>query len=441
MSLPKLAKPAGRSSKGRSGTGKTESLELVIDDVAMTGEGVAHLPNGDAVFVKGTIAGERILADVGAGRPRRGTLLQLLEPSATRVVPPCPEVVRCGGCDFMHLSAFAREDWHRRHATRALSSALTKLGVELPAPTYHAPLRELGYRMRARLHIVGNGSIVRVGYRGARSHELVAVSACAVLSPELAPVLQTLPAILAGARGEGEATVAVGRDNAPVFDLHWVGTLADSTFRALDAALGAHRLAGARIWLDRAREPLVAGDPRPVVLAADGQELTIAAGGFAQASDDAGAALARRVAELARATKPAKAVELFAGSGTLTVMLAREVGQLTAIERDEPAVLALRENLRQRGLDVRVRLADVDTVELAKVDLVVLDPPRGGAAKVVANLVKSRPKRIIYVSCNALTLARDLAVLVADRYRIEALDLFELFPQTSHVEVVCSLVR
>ena len=407
----------------------------------MTGEGVGHLPNGDAVFVPGTIAGERVLAEVGGGRPRRGTLLKLLEVSTTRVEPACPVVARCGGCDFMHLSPLAREDWHRRHTTRALTGVLAKLGVELPESTFHSAPRELGYRTRARLHVAANGRHVRVGYRGARTHELVPVSECVVLSAELAPILSELQEILASSRGEGDANVALGHGRMRVFDLRWTGILADSAFRALDAAIRDKRLAGARIWLDGAREPLVAGDPRPVVVAADGLELAVAAGGFAQASDDAGAALARRVAEIASATKPAKAIELFAGSGTLTVMLAREVGQLTAIERDEAAVLALRGNLLARGLSVRVRLDDADVVDLPKVDLIVLDPPRGGAAAAVANLVKSRPKRIVYVSCNALTLARDLAVLVADRYRIESLDLFDVFAQTSHVEVVASLVR
>jgi len=419
-----------------------EPLELHIDDVAMTGEGVAHLANGDAVFVPGTIAGERLLAEVvGGGRPRRGKLVQLLAESETRVAPACPDVQRCGGCDFMHMSSVARETWHRRHALRALEGTLGKLGVTLPEPTVHAAPRDLGYRTRARLHVAANGRHIKVGYRGARSHEIVAVQTCVVLDEALAQFVPILPELLAGSRGDGEATIALGANRLPVVDLRFSGRLGDQVFGAIDEAVRVGRSAGARISLDGAREPLVFGDPRPVVRAADVRDLLVAAGGFAQASDAAGALLARRVAELARMAKPAKAIELFAGSGTLTVVLAREVGQLTAIERDENAVLAMRDNLRARGLDVKVRAEDAEALELPKVDLVVLDPPRGGATGAVQALVKARPKRIVYVSCNALTLARDLAVLVADRYRLESLDFFDVFPQTSHVEVVASLVR
>lgn len=417
------------------------TMDLVIDDVATTGEGVAHTADREAVFVPGTLDGERVRAAVAGGRPRRARLLEVLEPSPRRVEPVCEHATRCGGCDFMHLSADAQAEWHVRHVVRVLEPIVARRGVGLPSPVFHAARQALGYRTRARFHVRAFGRRVEVGYRPPRSHDLVDIERCVVLSPGLAPVLGELRALLASSRGEGEVSVALGAGGRPVLDVRFSGVLADAYFAGVERGCIEGRLAGARTWLEGAREPLVAGDPRPVVLSADGALLQVAAGGFAQASDDAGAALASRVAELASETRAERAIELFAGSGTLTVALARVVGELTAIEREEPAVAALRENLRARALSVKVRVGDADALPLPKVDLVVLDPPRAGAPGAVAAIAAARPKHVVYVSCNVATLARDLEPLLAARYRPRALDLFDLFPQTSHVEAVMALTR
>jgi 23S rRNA (uracil1939-C5)-methyltransferase len=413
----------------------------VIDDVALTGEGVAHLPSGDAVFVPGTLDGEQIRADVGGGRPRRGKLLEVLAPSPRRVSPECGVASRCGGCDFMHLAPQAQADWHVRHVVRTLESTLARRGVALPAPAFHAAPAPLAYRTRARVHLRASGRRAEVGYRPPRSHELLAVERCAVLAPSLEPALVELAELFAGSRGDGEATVALGHGAQRVYDVRFSGELADAYFAGIERGRREGRIAGARVWLEGAREPLVAGDPRPVVQAADGAPLIVAAGGFAQASDAAGALLARRVAELAVEARATRAVELFAGSGTLTVALARAAGELVAIERDEPAVAALHDNLRARALAVKVRVGDAETTPLPRAELVVLDPPRGGAVGAVRAIATTRPRRVVYVSCNVATLARDLETLVEARYRPTSLDLFDLFPQTSHVEVVVALER
>jgi len=431
-----------RARRGRPSRDPTgESLELVIDDLALTGEGVAHLPTGDAVFVPGTVDGERVRAVVGGGRPRRGRLLEVLAPSPRRVTPACALASRCGGCDFMHLAPEAQSDWHVRHVMRTLDSALARRGVALPAPALHAAPAPLAYRTRARLQLRTKGRRAEVGYRPTRSHELLPVEHCAVLAPALAPALAELAELFAGSRGDGEATVALGMEAKRVYDVRFSGVLADAYFSGVERALRDGRVVGVRTWLDGAREPLVAGDPRPVVVAVDGAPLVVAPGGFAQASDAAGAALARRVAELASEARATRAVELFAGSGTLTVALARVVDDLVAIERDEPAVAALRDNLLARALSVRVRVGDAETTPLPRADLVVLDPPRGGAVGAVRAIASLRPRRVVYVSCNVATLARDLETLVEARYRPTSLDLFDVFPQTSHVEAVVALDR
>jgi 23S rRNA (uracil1939-C5)-methyltransferase len=441
-------------------TWQPKPIDVDVHDVALTGEGVARLPTGETVLVAGAIAGERARVAPIAGSKRRVRLLAITAPSADRVEPPCPHVAACGGCDFMHFSDEARARWHLARVRGVLAHALG----DLPELALHRPVAPLGYRTRARLRVEGDGRRALVGYLGARSHGLVALDACAVLAPELAPAFAELADLLAPSRGEGEVRVALGLAAARraegdepsrktqgegdepahqqrVYELHWRGEIAPESMRRISAAISRGAVAGVRIWLPGARAPLCEGDARPVATGVDGMPLVLPPGGFAQAADPGGAALARRVAELARASSYQSAVELFAGSGTLTIALAREVAKLTAIERDEHAVAALRENLARRGLDARVRQDDAEAIALPKSDLVVLDPPRAGAPEACKRIARARARGVVYVSCSAATLARDLQVLTAGGYGLESVELYDLFPQTSHVEVVVSLRR
>jgi 23S rRNA (uracil1939-C5)-methyltransferase len=268
--------------------------------------------------------------------------------------------------------------------------------------------------------------------------------------------------VLAGSRGTGEAQIALGRVAgaqpagegarvAPVVDLSFRGELAPAAFAALDALVREGAWAGARVTLEGVTAPATFGDPRPVIDGADGAPLRVAEGGFAQPSDEGGRRLAARVAELA---SPAgqHVVELFAGSGTLSVLLARGAASFLGVEQHEPAVRAARENLAARGLPGKMVAADAEAHPLPKrADVVVLDPPRTGARGAARALAASRPRRVVYVSCDLPTLARDLAILCGGRgapappgegpLAVESIDLFELFPQTSHVEAVVALGR
>ena len=134
--------------------------------------------------------------------------------------------------------------------------------------------------------------------------------------------------------------------------------------------------------------------------------------------------------------------ELHAGSGTLSVGLAKDAASFSSIESASPAVQCAKENFALRGLSGKLRVSDADALAIpAGLDLVVLDPPRQGARKVCENIARARPKKVVYVSCDPATLARDLEVLGAANYVAERVLTLELFPQTSHVETVVALTR
>jgi 23S rRNA (uracil1939-C5)-methyltransferase len=169
--------------------------------------------------------------------------------------------------------------------------------------------------------------------------------------------------------------------------------------------------------------------------------MRLAAGGFAQPSDAGAALLSARVRALADCNDQ-RVVELFAGSGTLSIGLAADARELSTTELDPAAVECARENLALRGLEARIAVGDAEARELkGKPDVVVLDPPRTGAPRAAASIAAHKPRRVVYVSCEASTLARDLVPLVAAGYGIKALELVELFPQTSHFETIALLER
>jgi 23S rRNA (uracil1939-C5)-methyltransferase len=173
----------------------------------------------------------------------------------------------------------------------------------------------------------------------------------------------------------------------------------------------------------------------------DGEWLVGPAGGFAQANDAVAACLYERVIEWAR-PKGARVLELYAGSGHFTVGLARSAREVRAVEIDQSAVQAGRENLKRRGLKARwVAGASEDYANSKGFDSVVLDPPRTGARDALSSLILGASPRVVYVSCDTATLGRDLAELGRGGYRVEAASALDMFPQTAHLESVVLLVK
>jgi 23S rRNA (uracil1939-C5)-methyltransferase len=457
--LKRSAQNTGRPRRHGSGRVAAAEIgtqrELTIAGLAPGGLGIAR-DEGRVVLVAGAAPGDRVLARIAGGGAAR--VLRVIDAGPDRVAAACEHVGTCGGCDWMHLAGDARRREAARIAREVIAHALGRAPGELPEPRVHAAARELGYRTRARFAVRAEPRGVRVGFRAAASRDLVAIDRCVVLDEGLSGVAAALKRALQGARGDGEAQAALGRTaiglRAPVVELAWRGELPGAVFGALDALVREGTWAGARVLLEGASEPSTFGDPRPVLDGPDGAALVVAEGGFAQPSDEGGRALAQRVAALA---SPAgqHVVELFAGSGTLSVLLAREAASFLGVEQHEPAVRAARANLAARGLAGKLVAADAEEHAIpARTDVVVLDPPRTGARGAAAALASSRAQRIVYVSCDAATLARDLAVLCggpgggrgarpagAGRWAVASLDVFELFPQTSHFETVVLLRR
>jgi 23S rRNA (uracil1939-C5)-methyltransferase len=329
---------------------------------------------------------------------------------------------------------FLDDEGQRRAREHLLEATVIRtLGRRSPREValHEAPSRER-YRTRARLAFSGKQGLV-VGYRRPRSHQIEGVSRCLVLAPALELLLNRLGAWLQDTRGEGEISLALGRQGRPVIELKWTrGEPPASLFASLERAVREEELAGALVWSEGARSPAVVGDPTAWTEGADGEPLEVPA--FAQAHPGVAAQIVEHLRRLVGQGRPS-VVELFAGAGTFTVILAPGNPSYVAVEESQGSCEAARRNLERRGLDhVRVQQADASTWKIPpKTSLVILDPPRTGARAVAETLASSSVGEVLYVSCDPATLARDLSILTESRY--------DLFPQTSHLEVVAHLRR
>ncbi len=323
-----------------------------------------------------------------------------------------------------------------------VADEMHRAGVPVPEILSHPADQTLRYRARARLAILATPRGIVVGFRAPRSHRVVPVDTCRVLVPELDEARGELAAWLAGSAGSGEASLCRGQGGRPAVHLAWEGTLAPRVFAHAQEQVDRGHWAGVSILLDGATAPATFGDARGVTTGGDGLPLLVPAGGFMQAHAQMNATLVRHVDAIA-AIDGEPVLELFAGSGNFTVALARRTEGLEAVEQSAAAVEAARENLRVRGLKARLHVGDAEGAKVRPgVRTVVLDPPRTGARGAAERIAASRVRSVVMVSCDPATLARDASILLrAGRFILERLDVFEMFPCTSHVEAVALFRR
>lgn len=402
----KHARPRVRGAKstGREPSVPAETLDLAIDSLAAGGDGVGRAPDGRVVFVPLTAPGDRVRVALHERRSRfsRGRLMELLEAGPDRIAPLCPEFGRCGGCAWQHVDYPAQ----LRAKTQILADALERLaGLSLPEPISITPSPSpFAYRARSRVLHVGG----KVGFRKLRSNAVCAVDRCPVLT---APVERALAQLAA---------------EPPTADGEWELAAGDAEVRCVSLATG-----------DGPRIALTVGDDR----------LQVSPGVFYQANPELLTPIARAVAAAAGSGR--HGVELFAGAGFLTLGLARQFARVTAVESHPAAVSDLIENLRTaraENVDVvasRVEDAfDVAPLADARPDVVVLDPPRSGLpGGVTEAMIRAEPERIVYLSCDPATLARDLKAFAAAGYSLGGITAFDLFPQTAHVEALALISR
>ena len=409
-------------------------LELTVDSLAAGGDAVGRGDDGRVVFVPGAAPGERVRVRLVEEHKQfaRGALLAVLAPSADRVDPPCPlfRDRTCGGCVWQHVAYPAQAVAKQASVASALRRTIGD-GMELaPITTPVAPYR---WRRRARLHWVrtANSDAAMVGFFAPRSRRVTPVPACPQLEPALEAALPSLHAVLApGLFQKGEVDMLCD----PAGQVQ-VAVRGPCRARAAEALVGQGGVVG--VILGRQVFGAAALEIEP------GQWAQ--ADRFAQPSRAGNAALIAAVDRASQPREGAHILELYAGSGNLTRTLLDGAASVLAVDT-RPGRQIGHPRLRWQVGPVEEVVADLvgrgaggAAAERAALDLVVLDPPREGARAALDSIAALGAPRLVYVSCDPATLARDLDRLAVHGYRAILAEPIDLMPQTAHVEVVVGL--
>ena len=412
-----------------------------IDSIAAGGEGVGRLADGRVVFVHRTAPGD--LAEVALTERRdrwaRGRLLRVLEPSPERRDAPCPHYARCGGCTLEHMEYPAQ----LRAKARIVSDALTRIGgVPTEPPEVVPSPREFRYRNRVSFALRRGGSgRVEAGFHAIGEPDaLVDIGGDCLLPEE--PISRVWDAIRASwgpdARllPSGERLRLTLRSTAS----GEVSLLVEGGFTPGRPEELMERVPGLVAVWHRPREAspeLIAGAPGlPETWGDETVELSGTA--FLQVNREAAALLEAHVLERAGDVAGLRVVDAYCGVGLHARRFARDGARVVGIELDPQAVEAAIAAAPPGAEFVKGPVEALIRAHLPA-DLVILNPPRAGIAPEVADaLVAARAERILYVSCNPATLARDLKRL-APAYTLAGVRSFDLFPQTAHVESVAEL--
>ncbi|MFO7561301.1 MAG: RsmD family RNA methyltransferase [Enhygromyxa sp.] len=437
----------------------TKAAHIVeIRDLAHGGAGVGRVVDSEesrVCFVEGALPGERVRVALDAEHKRwlRGHVLEVLTPAPERVEPPCPIADRCGGCSWQHVDPAAQARFKGQIVAGQLRR-ITKSADHEP-PVVPSP-KPLGYRRRARVHYrreaQAEGGLV-LGFFGHRSHEIVDNRRCIVLEPALDWAVQQLRRWVEHLPDRGEVhgltngtEVVLGLPGvrhspeleAAIRELIEGSASGESPGILVGVQLrgGRERVGVGRTWLE-----LDAHGPLPPVVQGPFT--------FSQAQAGQNAALVEHVVAMAR-PQDRRVLELHAGVGNFTRALARVAKRVWTVDGDREAVASLQRSVERWGLSINPKRGQAEIL-LGKLaagkrhyDVVVCDPPRAGIGEQAArDLIRVATRRIVYVSCDPATLARDLAVMTAEGSPFDLVDLrvFDMMPMTAEVEVVAVLER
>lgn len=428
----------------------------VIQSLDHEGRGFTRV-DGKAVFVDGALPGETVEYRIVRQRPSYdlAELERVVKPSGQRVAPRCPHYGVCGGCSMQHFDSVAQTATKQRVLEDALWH-IAKVAPEIVYPAIHGP--SWGYRYRARIgvRLVPSKGGVLVGFHERRSSYIADMRSCAVLPPHVSRMLPALHELIAGLSipdrlpqieiAVSDATTVLVFRNLLPFTPRDVARLA--------AFADEH---GVQVWQQpgspATAKPLHPKDAPALAYTLPEFDVTLdfLPTDFTQVNVDINRLLIRRSMQLLDPQPGERIADLFCGLGNFSLPIARRGATVVGVEGSDTLVARARRNAGRNGLADRTEFHAANLFEatedslaaLGRLDKLLIDPPREGAIAVVKALSDAQmPPRIVYVSCNPATLARDAAVLVHEKgYVLRGAGIANMFPQTSHVESIALFER
>jgi 23S rRNA (uracil1939-C5)-methyltransferase len=456
--LSRHAEPAAR------GLSRGDVVEIEVSDLLQNGQGVGRA-SGVVVFVWGPLPGERARVRVKDVKAKYvvAEVLELLTQSSDRAEPFCPVFGECGGCQVQHLAYAAQLEWKRSMVTNALtrigglsdSSVSPTIGMENP--------RSYRNKMALVVRHGGGGSRTEFGFYQARSHDVVPIHGCPIVEPTLDAVIERLWSAAAadetaGAFRDAEHVVARSGRASGNAAISITTRRASQPLRAAAPSLmGAiPQAAGIVNSFDVPSPNAILGSNYRTLAGSSeieeeigGLRFHASAGSFFQINSHMVECIFGYVAP--RLRSGLRIVDLYCGAGTFSLFFASHGATVLGVEDNPHAVREARENAARNGL------ADVEFFEgraerlmrsgpvsrwAREADVIFLDPPRKGSDDATLGAIAAaKPAQVWYLSCNPATLARDLAALTVAGYVLDAVQPFDMFPQTGHVETLALLRR
>lgn len=405
------------------------TAELSIEAIGHRGDGIARGESGNGIYVPFTLPGERILAEISGAR---GDLVEVIEPSSDRISPVCALFETCGGCLLQHMAPAPYLEFKRQIIVNALKSHGLEHPVETPVAIPTASRRRAVFSAKW----LKTGRLL-FGFAERRSHAIVDIETCPILLPSLDKRLSGLRSLAAIACGTKKVLKVQATLTPTGLDVVFIDGKQDEKTR--------QRLAREALGLDIARVSF----PSDIIIESsipslhiDGTTLQPKPGTFLQAATESEDILARYAVEAVKQGGAKTVADLFCGIGAFALRLAR-FAKVTGIDSDADALASLDHALRfSTGLKpVRAERRDLfrnpmTARELNLFDAVLFDPPRAGAERQAHELARSKVKSVVAISCNPLTLARDLAILADGGYRIRTIRPVDQFVFSTHIETI-----
>ena len=437
--------PAGGSKAVAVPTGKKQRLH--IERLANDGRGIAFL-DGRTWFVAGALADEDVEARVLGARSQvvEARAGRIFTSSAQRRAAPCAHAGQCGGCTLQHLPHSEQLALKQRTLAEQLLRVAEVAPAEWAAPLVGA---EFGYRRRARIAVRWDvkSKQLAVGFRAAASQAIVAIAECPVLVQPLQTLLSALPEALRALRKpQALGHVEIFSGTAMALLVRHTAPLGEEDVARLQHFCQAQN---AQLWLQGE------GDPQPLQADAElgyqleswGLQLAYRPGDFVQVNGPVNEAMIAQALDWLAPQAGERVLDLFCGLGNFALPLAQRVAEVVAVEGVATMVARAEENARRNDLsNLHFYQADLSKpLDAAWMNTtfqaVLLDPPRDGAFEVVKHIAALGAERVLYVSCNPATLARDTAQLLKQGYRLTRAGILDMFPQTAHVEAMALFER
>lgn len=398
-------------------------LHLTLAEHAFGGEALGRDPDGRPVFVPFALPGEQVAVEVRESHPTwaRARLVEVLEPAPDRVAPRCRHFLQCGGCHYQHMTYAAQLQ---------AKSAILKTQLARLAGLHDPPLRPIlaspspwNYRNHLQFAVTREG---RLAFQSIEPAELMPVEECHLPEPAVADLWPRLD--LDPGAGISRVSLRAGNDGETVVALHGEGPPAVNLETSAETSI---------VWL---------GGDEPAVLAGDGlTEFSVSGRSFVASPDSffqVNSGLLELLVDVVLQSvepHPDEVVyDLYAGVGLFSAFLASAGARVTAVEESTSACADFERNLSD--LEVDLYAATVEDALPALADhpaAILVDPPRAGLSRpVLDSLLSAAPERLVYVSCDPATLARDARRLTSGGYRLESITPIDLFPQTYHLESV-----